>query len=144
MHKIKKITTESPEYQSVLLLRDLVLRKPLGMNLFDENLEGDKEEIIFGIFNENEEALASVQFKILDNLSVKLRQMAVHPEHQKKGLGKSLVQFAEQQVKNLGYKKIEMHARKTAIPFYEKLGYKKEGEEFMEVGIPHYKMCKEL
>ena len=144
MHKIKKITTESPAYQSVLLLRDLVLRKPLGMNLFDENLEGDKEEIIFGIFNENEEALASVQFKILDNLSVKLRQMAVHPEHQKKGLGKSLVQFAEQQIKNLGYKKIEMHARKTAIPFYEKLGYKKEGDEFIEVGIPHYKMCKEL
>ena len=144
MRKIKKITAESPEYESVLQLRNLVLRKPLGMNLFDENLEGDKEEHIFVMLDENNEVVASVQFKILDTRKVKLRQMAVHPDFQKQGLGKSLVHFAEQQMKNSGYTQIEMHARKYALPFYEKLGYKKEGEEFIEVGIPHYKMYKDL
>jgi len=144
MLKIQKINTDQPEYKEVLDLRNSVLRKPLGMNLFDENLEQEKEEIIFGLFDETQKLLATVQFKIIKNGTVKLRQMAVHPEHQKKGLGKHLIQFAEQQIKSMGYKRIEMHARKYALPFYRKLGYEKLGKEFKEVGIPHYKMYKKL
>jgi predicted GNAT family N-acyltransferase len=37
-----------------------------------------------------------------------------------------------------------MHARKTAVGFYEKLGYKRIGNEFLEVTIPHYAMEKAL
>jgi hypothetical protein len=37
-----------------------------------------------------------------------------------------------------------MHARKTALGFYEKLGYSRQGEEFTEVTIPHYIMEKAL
>ncbi len=144
MHKILKIKTNQAEYLKILHLRNLVLRKPLGLNLFDENLEAEKEELIYGLFDDNNQVLASMQFKILNNQEVKLRQMAVHPEHQKKGLGKSLVLFTEQQIKAMGYKKIEMHARKHALLFYKKLGYLVQGNEFKEVGIPHLKMYKYL
>jgi len=37
-----------------------------------------------------------------------------------------------------------MHARKNAIGFYEKMGYKVKGPEFQEVSIPHYEMEKKL
>ena len=37
-----------------------------------------------------------------------------------------------------------MHARDTAVPFYEKLGYLCCGEPFEEVGIAHIKMQKQL
>jgi predicted GNAT family N-acyltransferase len=37
-----------------------------------------------------------------------------------------------------------MHARKNAIGFYEKMGYKVKGEEFEEITIPHYVMEKQL
>jgi predicted GNAT family N-acyltransferase len=37
-----------------------------------------------------------------------------------------------------------MHARKNAVGFYEKMGYKVRGEEFQEVSIAHYEMEKEL
>ncbi len=144
MHKIKKIEVNTPDYNQVLELRNLVLRKPLGMNLFDEDLSGDKDEWIYGLFSPENKIIGSVQYRILDGHTVKLRQMAVHPGYQKQGLGRSLVLFTEQQIKNLGYGKIEMHARKVALPFYEKLGYQKVGVEFMEVGIPHYKMFKHL
>ena len=39
-----------------------------------------------------------------------------------------------------GYESILIHAQTHAIPFYEKLGFKPFGEEFMEDGIPHIKM----
>jgi predicted GNAT family N-acyltransferase len=37
-----------------------------------------------------------------------------------------------------------MHARKSAVGFYEKNGYKICSGEFEEVTIPHYVMEKEL
>jgi predicted GNAT family N-acyltransferase len=33
-----------------------------------------------------------------------------------------------------------MHAQQQVIPFYEKLGFVKEGDIFEEAGIMHYKM----
>jgi predicted GNAT family N-acyltransferase len=54
------------------------------------------------------------------------------------------MQFAENIARDRGFKKITMHARKTAIGFYEKLGYKPIGEQFEEVTIPHFIMEKML
>jgi predicted GNAT family N-acyltransferase len=54
------------------------------------------------------------------------------------------MQFAENLARDRGMKKLVMHARKTAVGFYEKLGYKVTGEEFEEVTIPHYEMEKVL
>ena len=75
---------------------------------------------------------------------VRLRQMAVLNTVQGKGIGRSLMQFAENIARDRGYKKITMHARKNALGFYEKMGYKKVGDEFTEITIPHYSMEKEL
>ena len=52
--------------------------------------------------------------------------------------------FAENVARDLGYRKLCMHARKTALGFYEKLGYTVAGEEFLEVTIPHFTMEKAL
>jgi predicted GNAT family N-acyltransferase len=76
--------------------------------------------------------------------TVRLRQMAVVNDLQGKGYGKVLMQFAENLARDRGYKKITMHARKNALGFYEKMGYKKVGQEFEEITIPHYVMEKEL
>jgi predicted GNAT family N-acyltransferase len=37
-----------------------------------------------------------------------------------------------------------MHARKSATGFYEKLGYTTDGQEFLEVTLPHVVMEKLL
>jgi len=52
--------------------------------------------------------------------------------------------FAENLAKDAGGKEVMMHARKTAMGFYEKLGYAAVGDEFSEVGIPHVEMKKNL
>jgi len=54
------------------------------------------------------------------------------------------MQFAENIARDRGFQKITMHARKTAVGFYEKLGYRVCGQEFEEVTIPHYVMEKLL
>ena len=80
----------------------------------------------------------------LDATCVRLRQMAVLNNLQGKGIGRALMQFAENIARDLGYQRITMHARKTAAGFYQKQGYQLSGEEFEEVTIPHYVMEKFL
>jgi predicted N-acetyltransferase YhbS len=70
--------------------------------------------------------------------------MAVQNNLQGKGIGASMMNFAENLARDSGYKKLMMHARKTAVGFYEKLGYKVSGHEFIEVSLPHYIMSKKL
>ena len=79
-----------------------------------------------------------------DEKTVRLRQMAVISGLQGKGVGRVLMQFAENIARDRGFKTLIMHARTTALGFYEKLGYKIKGDEFEEVTIPHYVMEKEL
>ncbi|MFN4080100.1 MAG: GNAT family N-acetyltransferase, partial [Saprospiraceae bacterium] len=74
----------------------------------------------------------------------KMRQVAVAPEAQGKGVGAKLVSASEQLARQLGARRIALHARETAVPFYLKLNYQIEGEPFEEVGIPHRYMVKEL
>jgi predicted GNAT family N-acyltransferase len=52
--------------------------------------------------------------------------------------------FAENIARDHGYRRLTMHARKSALGFYEKSGYKVCSDEFEEVTIPHYVMEKEL
>ena len=70
--------------------------------------------------------------------------MAVQNNLQGKGIGASMLNFAENIARDAGYKNMVMHARKTALHFYEKLGYKICSEEFEEITIPHYIMEKRL
>ncbi|MDX1912177.1 MAG: GNAT family N-acetyltransferase, partial [Saprospiraceae bacterium] len=80
----------------------------------------------------------------LINNEIKMRQVAVAPELQGKGVGAALVNASEEEARRRGFEKMVLNARETAVPFYLRLGYKKIGERFEEVTIPHYKMEKTL
>lgn len=124
-------------------LRDAVLRKPLGLAFSQDELSREKEDILIGAFDEDE-MLACCLLTKMDNETLKLRQMAVQNNLQGKGIGASLMSFAETLARDKGYKKLTMHARDTAIGFYERFGYKIKGDEFIEVNVPHHVMEKRL
>jgi N-acetylglutamate synthase-like GNAT family acetyltransferase len=140
---IKQIDYGSKEYEQMLGLRYEVLRKPLNITFHDEELKKEKNDLLIGAFDEDK-ILGCCLLTKMDNDCVRLRQMAVQNNLQGKGIGASMMNFAENVARDAGYKKIIMHARKTAIGFYEKLGYKVSGEEFEEISIPHFIMEKKL
>jgi ribosomal protein S18 acetylase RimI-like enzyme len=124
-------------------LRDDILRKPLGLHFTPEELESEKQNLMMGAF-EDDSMLGCCMLVEEEPHTVRLRQMAVINDLQGKGVGTALMNFAENLARDRGYKKITMHARKNAIGFYEKLGYRKVGKEFEEITIPHYVMEKQL
>lgn len=140
---LKIIDHGSREYRQMIDLRYEILRKPLGLNFTEEELEREKEDILIGAFDEDR-ILACCLLTKVDPQCCKLRQMAVLNSQQGKGIGATMMNFAENVARDRGFKVMAMHARKTATGFYEKLGYKVDGDEFEEVTIPHYVMKKKL
>ena len=124
-------------------LRNQILRKPLGLSFNDADLAREKDDILLGCFDESVLEGCCLLTTVAPK-EARLRQMAVRSGLQGKGIGRALMQFAENVAYDYGYRKISMHARKTAIGFYEKLGYVVAGEEFLEVSIPHFFMEKTL
>ncbi len=95
----------------------------------------DEDRIPVGVgrahFNSDEEA--------------QIRYMAVEKEWQGKGIGKMILLYLEEKVKEKGAKNIILNARDIAIKFYEKNGYQivKEAHTLFDA-IPHYRMRKAL
>jgi len=139
----KIISYNSADYLQWIALRAQILRLPLGMNLTDEDIKNDKNEIIICIFD-RKNPVGGLQLKPLGINKVRLRQMAVSENYRNQGLGKKLLNFAEKTALKNGFFNIELHARKTAVEFYKKSGYQVSGQVFIEVGIPHLFMKKEL
>lgn len=140
---LKIIDYGTAEYDQMVRLRDEILRKPLGLTFSKEELEKEKNNLLIVAY-EDERMLGCCMLLEEGIQTVRLRQMAVMNDLQGKGIGKALMQFAENIARDRGYKKITMHARKDASGFYEKMGYRRQGDEFKEITIPHYVMEKEL
>ena len=140
---IKVIDHGSKEYKQMVALRQLLLRKPLGLTFDEEELNAEKNDILIGCFDEDKMEGCCLLTKVEPGI-LRLRQMAVVSGLQGKGMGRAILQFAENIARDRGFKTIVMHARKTAVGFYEKLGYKITSAEFLEISIPHYLMEKML
>jgi N-acetylglutamate synthase-like GNAT family acetyltransferase len=140
---LKQIDHGSKEYKQMIQLRQTILRDPLGLQFSPEELEEEKNHILIAAYDD-EEMLGCCMLKKIDPHTLQLRQMAVKNNLQRKGIGASIMSFVETLSRDKGYKKIIMHARDSAIGFYERCGYKQKGEQFIEINLPHHVMEKRL
>ncbi|WP_346317354.1 GNAT family N-acetyltransferase [Chitinophaga sp. YIM B06452] len=143
MLTIRTIEYGSCDYHDMVALRDKILRRPLGLTFSPEYLQQEISDVLIGGF-ENEQIIGCCILSPVDENTVQLRQMAVDETMQRSGTGSKILAFAEQQARASGFSELMMHARKEAVPFYEKNGYQVRGEEFTEVNIPHYEMFRRL
>ncbi len=140
---LKQIDYGSPDYEKMLRLRNDLLRKPLGLSFDPKELEKEKDDVLIGAF-EDEKMLGCCLLTRVGPKALRLRQMAVSNNLQGKGIGRALMVFAENIARDMGYEILMMHARVTAVGFYEKLGYVKKDGQFIEITIPHVIMEKQL
>lgn len=127
--KIAYITAEE-----TLPLRSLQLRD--GWDLERCRFDSDKVEGAFHLAQiEGDEAVCIVSLhpqihEKLSGKSFQLRGMATHPHYLGQGLGTELIRFVVDELKSKNVEYIWCNARKSAYPFYEKLGFKYLSDEF--------------
>lgn len=140
----REIDFATPEHSESVRLRVIVLRKPLGISFTEDQLAEEWNQMHIAGFDESNHLVAILVMNPLSKTIVKMRQVAIDPTLQGKGIGTGLVAFTEDLMRIKKFKKIILHAREVSVPFYLRLKYDKIGELFQEVNLPHFKMEKEL
>ncbi|NHM32995.1 GNAT family N-acetyltransferase [Neobacillus terrae] len=83
------------------------------------------------------------RFRVVDGYG-KVERICVLKEQRQTGAGQAVMNAIEAYAQENGIKKLKLNAQTHAIPFYSKLGYETVSEEFMDAGIPHKTMIKQL
>jgi predicted GNAT family N-acyltransferase len=77
--------------------------------------------------------------------AAKIERMAVQKDYRRKGIGQELMKYVLQQLTGAGdIQLLKLSSQADAVPFYERLNFKRRGPEYMDAGIPHYDMTREL
>jgi N-acetylglutamate synthase-like GNAT family acetyltransferase len=140
---IHEVEHGSPAYWAMVDLRNVILRTPLGLRFSREELEAENDSHHVACYR-GDRLVGCLVLRPLADGDVQMRQVAVVSDLQGQGIGKALVEHSEVLARGLGFRRMVLHARETAVSFYEKRGYARIGEVFEEVTIPHWAMEKRL
>jgi len=105
----------------------------------DPSLECDHEEesnhyLLFA----GEKAIATARWRETEK-GIKLERFAVLPSFRNRGIGEIILKEVLKDTLPSG-KEIYLHSQIKAIPFYQRNGFLKAGEQFTEAGIEHFLM----
>lgn len=79
--------------------------------------------------------------RLLDkNGMAKIGRVAVLKAARGRGVGIAVMRAVLENARHLGFKEAVLDSQTYAIPFYARLGFLAEGDEFDDAGIPHFRM----
>ena len=145
MRKMIDVDFGSSRYDELVELRYKVLLEPLGLKFLDMYREKEMNYLHIGCVESLDDNLVGGLMLVpVNDEEIRLMQVAVDSKYQREGVGREMVKYAEIRAREAGYSRIVMHAMLSVVHFYEKLGYRQEGDIFEENGITFARMVKDL
>ena len=71
-------------------------------------------------------------------------RLAVMPVWRQHGVGRALMCYLTDAARRRGLERLQLNAQISAAGFYERLGYRRQGEPFEEAGIAHIAMARHV
>jgi len=145
MKKMIDIDFGSSRYDELVELRYKILLEPLGLKFLDSYREQEAGYLHIGcIENLDDKLIGGLMMVPLDDKTIRLMQVAVDGRYQGEGVGKKMIEYAIARAREAGYSVMIMHAMLNVVGFYEKLGFKQQGDIFEENGVTFAKMTKKI
>lgn len=135
-------TTTEQQLEDAFYIRKKVFVEEQKVPLELEIDEFENESAHFVLYDQDE-PIGAGRFRTIDKIG-KVERICIMPSYRGMGAGKIIMQTIEHFAKDNKIQQLKLHAQTYAIPFYEKLGYKVCSEEFMDTGIPHKTMIKQV
>ena len=135
IQKINDINSEMAEQAFDIRKKVFVVEQ--NVDTEDEFDEFEKESTHF-LLKLNKNPIGTARWRIIGE-KIKLERFAVLQEFRNGGYGNILLSAILEDVVPRN-REIYLHAQLKAIPFYERQGFIKVGDEFKECNILHYKM----
>jgi ribosomal protein S18 acetylase RimI-like enzyme len=147
--EVKDLIISSPlnneEFSRYYDLRWRKLRAPWDQPVGSEKdeMENDSEHVM--ICSENRLPLGIGRLHFNSTEEAQVRFMAVEDSYDRMGIGSLVLKELEKRAVEKGAQYIVLNSRDTAIPFYEKHGYRTVKQTVKLFGsIPHHVMRKDL
>jgi predicted GNAT family N-acyltransferase len=137
-----KVVENQKELDDAFSIRKIVFVEEQDVPLEEEIDQFEDDAVHFVLYND-EQAIGAGRFRVVDGYG-KVERICVLKEARKTGAGKIIMNGIEDHAHTQGLHKLKLNAQTHAIPFYERLGYEVASEEFMDAGIPHKTMIKEI
>ena len=109
----------------------------------DSELDGRDADAIHIVALEEELVIATCRLTF-EPSGFRLGRMAVAADRRREGVGAELLSAAEAEASRWGGREMVLHAQRAVEGFYSKADYVAEGGSFLEEGIEHVRMRKEL
>lgn len=133
-------STEKDIFGDSAVIRQTVFVEEQGFR--DEFDETDKTAFHFVAYDGEKAVGTARMFGEGDTYHV--GRFAVLIEYRGRDVGLRIMNEMERFAKGRGIARIVLSAQRRAVGFYEKLGYRTYGEEYLDENYPHIEMRKEL
>jgi predicted GNAT family N-acyltransferase len=142
--KATRISTYE-ELSTAFQIRKEVFVKEQGVPLEDEFDKFDKQNGLCEhiLVQYKDQPVGTGRIRFVDGVG-KLERICILEPYRKFGLGKIIIHELEKIAEEQGVSQVKLHGQTQAEGFYLKLGYQTSSDVFMEDGIPHIIMRKEL
>ncbi|XTP56786.1 GNAT family N-acetyltransferase [Niallia sp. Krafla_26] len=109
----------------------------------EEEIDDLESEATHFLLTINEKPAGAGRFRVVDGFG-KIERICILKDYRGTGAGKVLMESIQDFAAENELNKLKLNAQTHAIPFYGKLGYEVVSEEFLDAGIPHKTMMKQL
>nr|WP_154318302.1 GNAT family N-acetyltransferase [Metabacillus idriensis] len=110
----------------------------------EEEIDQFEREASHVVLYDGDKPVGAGRFRILNGIG-KIERICVLPDYRSKGAGKIIMEKLEEIAASKEMQTLKLNAQTHAEPFYEKLGYNTISKEtFLDAGIPHVTMVKEI
>lgn len=130
------------ELSSALALRHDVFCVEQGVPEREE-LDGRDHEGIHLVAMSGSQLLGTCRLLMVGR-TAQFSRLAVRAQARRQGIATALLEEAEAQTRAAGGRRLVLHAQTYARSLYEGVGYRPRGRTFIEAGIEHIAMEKEL
>jgi len=140
-YEVRRLQTEE-EMAAALALRHEVFCVEQGVPVHEE-LDGRDGEGVHLVAVSNGDLLATCRLLFVGP-TVQFSRLAVRQSARRQGIAAALLALADAETRAGGARRLVLHAQTYARALYEAAGYEPRGRVFMEAGIEHVAMEKQI
>lgn len=141
---IKIIEVNSQEqFEKCLEIRSKVFIEEQNV-AFDLEIDGLDPEALHLLVYCDDVACATLRVLFPNKDTAHIGRVCVLKEYRRHHLGSKMMMYLENILKENKIKHMELGAQCYIVSFYEKLGFKAEGEVFLDADIEHIMMKKDI
>ena len=140
---VYKMAAGDGELEGAFAVRRRVFVEEQGISEGLE-LDGYDREAQHMVVRDGEMVIGTARVLFLAAGQAKIERMAILKPFRHRGVGRRIVSFLIEELRNRQVEQVVVHAQYSVATFYRSCGFAELGSPFWEAGIKHIKMLRRL